>query len=343
MSGGLKPGREEVTAYYMSERPDNPPQARRRSSIIADAVSGNWVDARAPENFKPYFKLARFDRPIGSWLLFWPCWWSLALAAGETSVFRWPVLHAPPWPDPVMLALFLIGAFVMRGAGCTLNDIADRNFDGKVERTALRPIPSGQVSVLQAFIWMGALSAIGFCVLLTFNTFAILVGAASLAIVAIYPFMKRFTYWPQFGLGLAFNWGALLGWAAVTGEISAAPVALYAAGIAWTLGYDTIYAHQDKEDDILIGVKSTALRFGPTTKRWLWVFYAIALGGMAASGWITGLSVAFYAGLAIAAGQMIWQITDLDIDSPADCLSKFRSNHPFGLIVFIAIIAGQVF
>jgi len=338
----LKPGREGVTAYYMSERPDNPPHELRRSSIIADAVSGNWVDARAPENFKPYFKLARFDRPIGSWLLFWPCWWSLALAAGETSMFRWPMLHTPPWPDPVMLALFLIGAFVMRGAGCTLNDIADRNFDGKVERTALRPIPSGQVSVLQAFIWMGALSAIGLCVLLTFNNFAILVGVASLAIVAIYPFMKRFTYWPQFVLGLAFNWGALLGWAAVTGEISAAPVALYAAGIAWTLGYDTIYAHQDKEDDILIGVKSTALRFGPTTKRWLCVFYAIAIGGMAASGWITGLSVAFYAGLAVAAGQMIWQITDLDIDDSADCLNKFRSNHPFGLIVFIAIIAGQV-
>ena len=313
-----------------------------RSNIIADAVSGNWVDARAPEAAKPYFKLSRFDRPIGSWLLLWPCLWSLAFAAGETSLFRWPGLHHAPLPDPVLMALFFVGAFVMRGAGCTLNDIADRNFDGKVERTALRPIPSGQVSVRQAVLWMCGQALVGLCVLLTFNPFAIYVGIASLAIVAIYPFMKRFTYWPQFVLGLAFNWGALLGWAAVTGELSAAAFALYAAGIAWTLGYDTIYAHQDKEDDIMIGVKSTALRFGSTTKRWLWVFYAITLTGMAACGWIVSLSGFFYVGLLVAAAHLIWQIVDVDIDNSADCLAKFKSNHPFGLIVLIAIIVGQV-
>jgi 4-hydroxybenzoate polyprenyltransferase len=240
------------------------------------------------------------------------------------------------------MLLFFVGAFVMRGAGCTLNDIADRNFDGKVERTALRPIPSGQVSVLQAFVWMGLLSLVGLCVLLTFNSFALIVGVASLAIVAVYPFMKRFTYWPQFVLGLAFNWGALLGWATVTGELSAAAAALYAAGIAWTLGYDTIYAHQDKEDDILIGVKSTALRFGPTTKLWLTVFYLITLCGLAASGWIVGSGWPFYVGLVAAAAHLAWQVIKVDTDNSADCLAKFKSNHPFGLIVFLAIVAGQV-
>jgi 4-hydroxybenzoate polyprenyltransferase len=321
----------------MPERPDTP-----RSHLIADAVSGNWVDARAPEGAKPYFKLARFDRPIGAWLLLWPCWWSLAFAAAQTSVFRWPGLHAPPWPDPLLMALFFIGAFVMRGAGCTLNDIADRKIDGKVERTALRPIPSGQVSVPRAFAWMALLALIGLSVLLTFNTFAVLLGVASLAIVVVYPFMKRFTDWPQFVLGLAFNWGALLGWAAVTGSLSAAAGALYAAGAAWTLGYDTIYAHQDKEDDLLIGVKSTALRFGPMTKRWLWVFYAITVAGVAACGWIVDLGWAFYGGLSIAAGHLSWQIIDVDIDDAADCLRKFRANHHFGLIVLAAIVAGQV-
>jgi len=321
----------------MSEQPP-----ARPSTLIADAGADNWVDRHAPEWAKPYLKLARFDRPIGSWLLLWPCLWSLALAASETSLFRWPTAPATGWPDPLMIGLFLIGAFVMRGAGCTLNDIADRNYDGKVERTAKRPIPSGQVTVLQAFIWMGLLSLIGLFVLLTFNLFAIAVGAASLVIVAVYPFMKRFTHWPQFVLGLAFNWGALLGWAAVTGELSAAPVALYAAGIAWTLGYDTIYAHQDKEDDILIGVKSTALRFGVLTKNWLSVFYLITLGGIAAAGWIVQLDWPFYIGLIVAAAHLVWQIIRVDINDWADCLAKFKSNHPFGLIVFLAIVTGQV-
>ncbi|MBT3790277.1 MAG: 4-hydroxybenzoate octaprenyltransferase [Alphaproteobacteria bacterium] len=313
-------------------------------NVIADAGADNWVDRQAPDWFKPYLKLGRFDRPIGSWLLLWPCWWSLALVASETSVFRWPTAPAPGWPDPLLIALFFVGAFVMRGAGCTLNDIADRNFDGKVERTAKRPIPSGQVSVLQAAIWMGLLCLIGLGVLLTFNNFAIATGVASLLIVVIYPFMKRFTYWPQFGLGLAFNWGALLGWAAVTGTLSPAAFALYAAGIAWTLGYDTIYAHQDKDDDIMIGVKSTALRFGAKTKNWLVVFYLIALGGIAAAGWIAQLSWAFYVGLIFAAAHLAWQIITLDIDDWADCLTKFKSNHylGLGLIVFLSIVAGQV-
>src|SRR5579871_6624844 len=221
-------------------------------SRVADAT-GNWVDSIAPQWSRPYLRLARLDRPIGSWLLLLPCWWSAALSAGIARDIA---------PLPLDIALFFIGAFAMRGAGCTWNDITDRDLDAQVERTRSRPIPAGQVSVRQALAFLVVQSLIGLVVLLQFNRFAILTGIASLAIVAVYPFMKRITWWPQIVLGLAFSWGALMGFAVMLGQIGVPGLILYAGSIAWVIGYDTIYAHQDAEDDALIGVKSTALLFG---------------------------------------------------------------------------------
>ena len=295
----------------------------------SDIVTVSWIDRWLPERVRPYLVLARIDRPIGTWLLLLPCWWSLSLAAGG-------------WPDIFLFALFGIGALVMRGAGCTLNDIVDRNFDGRVARTATRPIPSGAVSVGQAVVFMGMLLVIGLTVLLQFNLFAIAVGAGSLIIVAIYPFMKRITYWPQAVLGLAFNWGALLGWAVVRGDLGLAPGLLYMAGILWTLGYDTIYAHQDKEDDLLIGLKSTALKFGAQTSGWLIGFYGGTILLIGLAGHFAGSGTAFFAGLVVALLHLVWQIATLDTENPRDCLKKFKSNRDFGLIVTAAIIAGQV-
>ncbi len=302
----------------------------KADKIIDDASRQNWVDAYAPETVQPYFKLSRIDRPIGTWLLLFPCLWAIALATPDETL-----------PNAMFFLLFAIGAFVMRGAGCTLNDIADRDFDGKVERTRKRPIPSGQVTVFQAFLWLGFQCLIGLLVLLQFNMAAIYTGIASLVLVAIYPFAKRFTYWPQFFLGLAFNYGALLGWVAVTGSLSVTAFILYVAGIAWTLGYDTIYAHQDKDDDVLIGVKSTALKFGEKTADWLFGFYLITLTGIVIAGWMTGLSVLFYIGMAGAGTHLLWQLKTLDIDDPDRCLMLFRSNKIFGVIVLFAIVAGK--
>src|SRR5258707_7331037 len=219
---------------------------------VADAT-GNWVDTRAPSWSRPYLRLSRFDRPIGSWLLLMPCWWSAALACGIAHDIR---------QLPLIIVLFLIGAFVMRGAGCTWNDITDSDLDAKVERTRSRPIPAGQVSVPQAFAFLVLQALIGLVVLLQFNRFAVMSGIASLIIVAVYPFMKRITWWPQVVLGLAFSWGALMGFAVILGRIDLTALVLYAGSIAWVIGYDTIYAHQDAEDDALIGIKSTARLFG---------------------------------------------------------------------------------
>jgi 4-hydroxybenzoate polyprenyltransferase len=259
-----------------------------------------------------------------------PCLWSIALAAPQGQ-----------FPDLWLFILFGIGALVMRGAGCTLNDIADRNFDGKVERTKKRPIPSGQVTLLQAIFWLGLQCLIGLLILLQFNLFAILLGAASLILVVIYPFAKRFTYWPQFFLGLAFNYGALLGWAAVKGSLEFAPIIMYLGGIAWTLGYDTIYAHQDKEDDVLIGVKSTALKFGADTIRWMVGFYVGIFAALLLSGYFVGLTLPFYILMAGAGAHLVWQLRTLDIDNADLCLMLFKSNKIFGLIVLAAIIAGK--
>ena len=240
---------------------------------VADAT-GNWVDTRAPFWSRPYLRLSRLDRPIGSWLLLMPCWWSAALAAGVAHDIR---------QLPLVILLFFVGAFVMRGAGCTWNDITDRDLDARVERTRSRPIPAGQVSVVQALAFVVVQALIGLAVLLQFNRFAVMTGIASLIIVAVYPFMKRITWWPQVVLGLAFSWGALMGFAVTLGRIDLTALALYAGSIAWVIGYDTIYAHQDAEDDALIGIKSTARLFGARTHRALVLFYtlAVVLIGMA--------------------------------------------------------------
>jgi 4-hydroxybenzoate polyprenyltransferase len=298
-------------------------------TLLGDIPVGNWIDRWVPAPVRPYLRLMRLDRPIGTWLLLLPAWWSLALAA-------------PRWPDLGLMALFALGAVVMRGAGCTVNDIADHKFDAQVARTAARPIPSGAVSVLQALCFLGLQLGIGLAILLCLNGAALAWGAASLLLVIPYPFMKRITWWPQAWLGLTFNWGALLGWVAVTGRLDAAPLALYAAGLFWTLGYDTIYAHQDKEDDILIGVKSTALRLGAATPAWLIGFYALAVGGIVLAGALAGLGWGFFAGMVPVALHAAWQIRHLEMDSPSHCLAKFRSNRDLGLLVLAAIILGKL-
>ncbi len=229
----------------------------------------------------------------------------------------------------------------MRGAGCTFNDIVDRDIDAKVTRTAARPIPSGQVSVTQAWIFLVAQSLVGLAVLISLNKLTIWLGILSLALVAIYPFMKRLTYWPQVFLGIVFNWGALMGWTAAVGELSMAPVLLYCGGVAWTIGYDTIYAHQDKDDDALVGVKSTALIFGDSTKTWLWVFYSSAFAFFGSAALLLDLSWPFYVGLSLAGGQLVWQIRTVVIDDPDSCLHVFRSNRTFGMLLFAAITLGQ--
>jgi 4-hydroxybenzoate polyprenyltransferase len=294
---------------------------------VADST-GNWVDGLAPDWSRPYLRLARLDRPIGSWLLLLPCWWSAGLAAvaARQQVDLWHVL------------LFFIGAFAMRGAGCTWNDIVDRDLDGMVERTRSRPIPSGQVSVRAAAVFLVLQALLGLAVLLQFNRFAIGVGLASRAIVAVYPFMKRFTYWPQIGLGLAFSWGALMGWAAAFGLLDPPAYLLYAGAIAWVIGYDTIYAHQDREDDALIGVKSTAILFGARTKPMLAVCYALAVVLIALAGWLAGGGVVLALGLLAFAAHLVWQVARLDIDDPLNCLVVFKSNRDAGLILFAALV-----
>ena len=310
----------------MAAHPETPAErAGRASDILAD----HWALRCAPGPLRPYLRLARIDRPIGTWLLLFPCWWSVSLAASAG--------YRPP--DLRLILLFALGALVMRGAGCTYNDIVDRDIDAKVARTAERPIPSGQVSLPQAAAFLAALLALGLVILLQFNEVAVLLGLASIALVLAYPFMKRVTYWPQAWLGLAFNWGALLGWAAATGGLGVAAFWLYGAGIAWTLGYDTIYAHQDKEDDALAGVKSSALKLGARTKPWLIVFYGMAVAGFGAAGWTAGLSWPFYLGLAGVAVQFAWQVAGLDIDDPAGCLLRFKSNRYAGWLLVAGILA----
>jgi 4-hydroxybenzoate polyprenyltransferase len=295
---------------------------------VADST-GNWVDGLAPGWTRPYLRLARFDRPIGAWLLLLPCWWSAGLAAIAA--------HAP-MPNPVHVALFFVGAFVMRGAGCTWNDIVDRDLDTRVERTRSRPIPSGQVSVVQAAVFMVAQALVGLLVLVQFNRFAIMTGIASLAIVAVYPFMKRITWWPQIVLGLAFSWGALMGWAAWFCRLDPAAYLLYAGSIAWVIGYDTIYAHQDREDDALIGVKSTARLFEQRTKPMLAVFYTLAVILIGGAGYAASGGPVFWLGLVAFAAHLGWQIARLDIADPDNCLAVFKSDRDAGLILFAGMV-----
>ncbi len=309
---------------------------------VADAPSGNWVYRLLPRAFWPYAQLARWDRPIGWWLLLWPCWWSLALAAGQDALIDWPTFITA-------LALFWLGAVAMRGAGCTYNDMVDVNIDARVARTASRPIPSGRVSRAGALMFVAAQVLTGFLVLLClcllnwsangFNTFAFVLASASLAVVAAYPFAKRVTDWPQFVLGLAFSWGALLGWAVLEGTVAAPAVWLYCGAVLWTIGYDTIYAHQDREDDALIGVRSTARLFGERTKAAIIVLYGatvllLAVAFMTAnSGWPA------YVGLLVASAHMTRQLMRLNIDDGDACLTIFKSNRDLGWIVFAGLTA----
>ena len=307
---------------------------------VSDAPAGNWVDHYAPAALRPYLRLSRADRPIGTWLLLIPCFWGIALAAMESGFKKW---------DLWLAFSCAAGAFLMRGAGCTWNDISDRDIDGKVARTRSRPLPSGQVRVKGALVWMVVQALIAAFILFSYNKAAILLGIASLALVAIYPFAKRFTWWPQVFLGLAFNWGALLAFAAHSGAVDLPAVLLYAAGIAWTLHYDTIYAHQDREDDALIGVKSTARLFGANTRPWLWAFIGATVVLM-------GLSVAMVqsaepnlpslilalAGVWVFGWHMALQMRRLDIDDPASCLKVFHANRNAGLIPALFLAAAAV-
>ena len=345
------------------------------SAPLPDAGS-NWVDRRAPESLKPWLKLGRFDRPIGIWLLLLPGWQGIALALSPSG--RTPDLY-----DAWLFLGFALGACLMRAAGCAFNDIVDRDIDARVARTALRPIPSGRVSVKQAWAFVIGCSLVSLLILLTLNVLAVLLGVASLALVAAYPFMKRITWWPQAWLGLTFNWGALMGFAATMGVLTAslfhtpyAPVALrpfllepwpaapaglpidsilllqfvdalpalllYLGGVFWTLGYDTIYALQDIEDDAMVGVKSSARRLGPNLRRGVGVFYLLTVLLTAAAGATAGLGPMFYVALLPWAAHLFRQVRDVRPDDPALALRLFKSNRDAGLILLAAIILGSV-
>ncbi len=307
---------------------------------VSDAPTGHWVYRVLPRGLWPYAQLARWDRPIGWWLLLWPCWWSAALSASAFALPGDDIVGL--LPSPLTLVLFLIGAMAMRGAGCTYNDIVDVDIDGGVERTRSRPLPSGQVTRRQAWIFLVVQALIGLAVLLQFNGFTILLGIASLAIVAIYPFAKRFTDWPQLFLGLAFSWGALMGWAAEFGNLTLSPVLLYFGSILWVIGYDTIYAHQDKEDDAIVGVRSTARLFGARTKQALVALYGFALLFFAVSFALAAVPMPALAGLVAAGAHMAKQIRTLDIDDPDQCLRLFKSNSVVGWLIFLGLLGGAV-
>lgn len=315
-------------------------QSRNKQGRVADAPSGHWVYKLLPRSLWPYAQLARWDRPIGWWLLLWPCWWSAALAASAGA--KPGAQLTDVMPSLWHLALFLVGAVAMRGAGCTYNDLVDRDIDDQVERTRSRPLPSGQVSPKQVIVFIFVQAFTGLVVLLQFNWFAVVLGTASLLVVAIYPFMKRITDWPQLVLGLAFSWGALMGWAAHFGRLELAPLLLYSGSILWVIGYDTIYAHQDKEDDALVGVRSTARLFGDNTKIWLIGLYGTALLFFGTAFALAEVPLPALAGLLAAGSHMIRQIRSLDIDDPDQCLKLFQSNSTVGWLIFLGLLGGGI-
>ena len=316
--------RNELPKRRLLERP------RAKLRAATDIPREGWIDLWLPPPMRPFARLARLDRPIGTWLLLLPGWWAITMAGFGA-------------PEQKLMALFLVGALVMRGAGCTFNDIIDRDIDAKVARTATRPLPAGQVSVRAAWLFLGLQLAAGFAVLLQLNTSAIIVGAASLLLVFSYPYMKRITYWPQAWLGLTFNWGVLVGWAAMRDGLEWAALPLYAAGFFWTLGYDTIYAHQDKEDDALVGVKSTALALGSRTRPFVALMYLLTIGLIAYTsmrvimpGWPALVL------LGAAGAQLAWQVAALNINDPANCLKRFQSNRDFGLLILASLLLQRV-
>lgn len=294
-----------------------------------DIQKGDWIDTHLPAWVRPYARLMRLDRPIGTWLLLLPCWWSVVLAGG-------------PVPNPWHLFLFAVGALVMRGAGCVINDIYDRDIDGLVERTRTRPLANGEITLVRAILFTALLLLLGLGVLLLFNAFTIWLGIASLLLVFTYPLAKRVTWWPQLVLGLAFNWGALMGWSATRGGLDLPALFLYLGGIFWTLGYDTIYAHQDKGDDGLIGIKSLALYLGDRSRLWLTGFYAASISLIAFAGYLAEAGLGLYYILGGAVAHAAWQLITWDPDSPVNCLKRFRSNRDFGFIVLLALLAGKL-
>jgi 4-hydroxybenzoate polyprenyltransferase len=295
-------------------------------------VNASWIDLHLPKKLSPYAHLARLDKPIGTWLLAWPCMWSITLAAPPGNL-----------PDLKMMALFGCGAFLLRGAGCTVNDLLDRDIDTKVERTKLRPLASGDLTPFQGLCFLALQLSLGLGILLQLNNYSRILGASSLLLVFTYPLMKRLTFWPQAYLGLTFNWGALLGWAAVKGSLDPAVVfPLYLSGVFWTLVYDTIYAHQDKEDDLKVGVRSTALRFGDSTQKWISGFGVASITCLALSGFNADIGYPYYVFLAAASGHLVWQINTVDLSSRADCNRKFVSNKWFGATVFTGILLGRL-
>jgi 4-hydroxybenzoate polyprenyltransferase len=326
------------------------------STPLPDAAPDNWVDRLAPEALRPWLKLGRFDRPIGIWLLLLPGWQGIALAA---AIER-------RWPSPWLIAAFAIGAALMRAAGCAYNDIVDRDLDAKVARTAARPVASGRIGVRQAWLFIAACCLASLAILLTFNLVAVAIGAASLVLIAIYPFMKRITWWPQAWLGLTFNWGIPLGFAAASGALPStwrlaavvlarhplplgvswvisvdwAALLLYAAAVFWTLGYDTIYAVQDLEDDALAGIKSSARRLGPSTGNGVFAFYALAVLLTFMAGWLARLGPLFGFGVAVYGAHLLRQPFALKLNDPAGALRLFRSNREAGLILLTALAAG---
>ena len=301
---------------------------------IVDAPARNWVDRFAPQRLRPWLRLGRYDRPIGSWLLLMPCWWSAALAANAVNDSRRLALH---------LALFFVGAFVMRGAGSTWNDVLDRDIDAKVERTRMRPVASGQIAVGPALAFAVLQSLVGLAVLLQFNRFTVGLGIASLVPVAVYPLAKRVTWLPQVVLATAFSWGALVGWAGLFGTLSWPPLLLYAGACCWVVGYDTIYGHQDQRDDAVIGVRSTSRLFGSRSRHVVGLIYAgsVLIIGAALIG--AEGSIASAIGLAGFAAHLAWQIGRMEPDSPTICLHLFRSNRDAGLILFAGILIDALF
>ncbi|XP_078446071.1 polyprenyltransferase 1 isoform X1 [Wolffia australiana] len=323
---------------FISTSSCNPEKEERQEDGAGDEKSkgpiarASWVENYIPLCLQPYALLARLDKPIGTWLLAWPCAWSITIAATPGN-----------FPDFKTLALFGCGAMLLRGAGCTVNDLLDRDIDNKVERTRSRPIASGLLTPFQGISFLGFQLLLGLGILLQLNDFSRILGASSLLLVFSYPLMKRFTFWPQAFLGLTFNWGALLGWVAIKGTLDPAIVLpLYTAGVFWTLVYDTIYAHQDKEDDLKVGVKSTALRFGDLTKNWITGFGAACITSLALSGYNADLEWPYYVFLAFATGQLGWQIWTVDLSDRADCNRKFVSNKWFGALVFSGTLLGRL-
>ena len=300
--------------------------------LLPDAARGNWVDAHAPARLRPWLKLGRFDRPAGIWLLMLPAWQGTALAGSEAAKL----------PSLWLLIATALGAALMRAAGCAYNDIVDRDIDAKVTRTAARPIASGAISVKQAWGFVVGCSLLSFLILCTLGWLAIALGVASCLLVAAYPFMKRITWWPQAWLGLTFNWGALLAFAAVAESIDLADAFLYASGVFWTLGYDTIYALQDLEDDALAGVKSSARRLGEQVQRGVAIFYGLCTACALVSGVLGGLGGGFFGVWVLFGMHLIWQAWQVRADDPRLALRLFKSNRNAGLLLFAALVFGAI-